>query len=108
MNIAKLEIILFFLCQFIISNPFKKKLLGETCVNDAVVIKNRVWDGYEKGAGAYYIAYSPYATGYSKVTSYIILPYSLDTRGGKRNAYISLGVLGINGFIDLGIMNSGD
>lgn len=108
MNIAKLEIILFFLCQFIISNPFKKNLLGETGVNDAVVIKNRDWDGYEKGAGAYYIAYSPYATGYSKVTSYIILPYSLDTRGGKRNAYISLGVLGINGFIDLGIMNSGD
>ena len=36
------------------------------------------------------------------------MPYSLDTRGGKRNAYISLGVLGINGFIDLGIMNSGD
>jgi len=79
----------------------------EDIIDDAKVIKNRVWDGYEKNTGAHYYAYSPYKTGYSKVTTYIELPNDLNTNNGKRNAYISLGVLGLNGSIDLGIMNSG-
>ena len=79
----------------------------EDIIDNAKVIKNRVWDGYEKNTGAHYYAYSPYKTGYSKVTTYIILPHDLNTNNGKRNAYISLGVLGLNGAIDLGIMNSG-
>jgi hypothetical protein len=77
-------------------------------IDDVVVIKNRAWEGYETGTGAYYIAYSPYITGYTKVTTYLRLPSSLNTNRGKRNAYISLGVLGLYGAIDTGIMNSGD
>ena len=76
-------------------------------IDDAEVIKKEVWPGYETGGGAYYIAYSPYRTGFSTVTSYISLPTSLNTNNGKRNAYISFGVLGISGFIDMGIMNDG-
>ena len=74
--------------------------------DDAVIIKNRVWEGYETKVGAHYYAYSPYKTGYSKVMGHIILPYKLYT--GNRNAYISFGVLGINGSIDIGIMNGGN
>jgi len=81
---------------------------NEDIIDDAIVIKNRVWDGYQKNTGAHYYVYSPYKTGYSKVTSYIQLPYGLNTNNGKRNAYISLGVLGYSGSIDIGIMNSGN
>ena len=63
--------------------------------DDAEIIKKEVWPDYEKGTGAYYIAYSPYSTGYSIVTSYINLPTSLNTNNGKRNAFISFGVRGI-------------
>ena len=79
----------------------------EDIIDDAKVIKNKVWDGYQKNTGAHYYAYSPYKTGYSRATTYIELPHDLNTNNGKRNAYISLGVLGLNGSIDLGIMNSG-
>ena len=79
----------------------------EEVIDDAIALKGRVWEGYETRVGAHYYAYSPYITGYSKVTSYINLPYSLNTNGGKRNAYISFGVLGLYGSIDTGIMNSG-
>ena len=76
---------------------------------DAETIKNGVWSGYETNHGAYYYAYSPYSTAYSKVTNYIYLPPSLNTNGGKRNAFISFGILGYNSaFIDMGIMNSGE
>ena len=74
--------------------------------NDAVVLKNRVWDGYQTNIGAHYYAYSPYKTGYSKVISNIIFPFKLYT--GNRNAYISFRVLDINGSIDIGIMNGGN
>ena len=81
---------------------------NEDIIDDAKVIKNRVWDGYETNTGAHYYVHSPYKTGYSKVTSYIQLPSGLNTNNGKRNAYISLGVLGLYGTIDIGIMNSGN
>jgi len=81
---------------------------NEDIIDDAKVIKNRVWDGYETNTGAHYYVHSPYKTGYSKVTSYIQLPSGLNTNNGKRNAYISLGVLGLYGKIDIGIMNSGN
>ena len=75
-------------------------------IDDVIVIKKRFWDGYQTKAGAHYYAYSPYKTGYSKVKGDIILPYTLNT--GNRNAYISFGVLGINGIVDIGIMNGGN
>ena len=75
--------------------------------DDAVIIKNIVWPDYEKNVGAYYLVYSPYSIGYSKVTTYVHLPASVNTNGGKRNAFISCGVLGRTGFLDTGIMNSG-
>ena len=76
-------------------------------IDDAKILKNTVWDGYEKNAGAHYYAYSPYKTEYSKVEGNIKLPDSLNTNNGKRNAYISFGVLGLYGAINTGIMNSG-
>ena len=85
-----------------------KSIITQDAIDDAVVIKNTVWEGYETGVGAHYYAYSPYITGYTKVTSYIKLPYSLNTNQGARNAYISFGVLGLYGSIDTGIINSGE
>ena len=75
-------------------------------IDDVIVIKKRFWDGYQTKVGAHYYGYSPYKTGYSKVKGDIILPYTLNI--GNRNAYISFGVLGINGSIDIGIMNGGN
>lgn len=85
---------------FLLILMFLIKISGKDIIDNAVVIKNRVWDGYETGVGAHYYAYSPYLSGYSKTTSYIRLPSLLNTNGGKRNAYISFGVLGYYGSID--------
>lgn len=75
--------------------------------DDVVVLKNRAWEGYQTNIGAHYYAYSPYTTEYSIVTSFIKLPNKINTNGGNRKAYISLGVLGLHGSIELGIVNSG-
>ena len=76
--------------------------------NDAAVIKNRVWEGYETNIGAHYYAYSPYSTEYSTVTTFVKLPKKLNVNGGQRKAFISLGVLGLRGSIGLGIVNFGN
>ena len=86
---------------------FEKGLSSED-LYETEVIKNKVFEGYEKGKGAYYIAYSPYRSGYTEITSYVILPTYIYTNGGKRTAFISFGVQGKYGYIDTGIMNSGD
>ena len=75
--------------------------------NEVEVIKGEVWEGYKKDIGAYYIAYSPYSDNYSRITSYVKLPFSVETNGGKRIAFISFGVLGKYGYIEMGIMNNG-
>lgn len=92
-------LILLFLSMFIIANSKD---------NDAVALKNRVWDGYQTNIGAHYYAYSPYSTEYSIVTTYIKLPNQMLIMKGKRIAYISLGVAGLYGGIELGIANTGN
>ena len=82
-------------------------IITEDVIDDVEVIKNRAWEGYETKVGAHYYAYSPYLVGYSRITTYIKLPNKINTNNGSRNAYISSGVLGLYGAIDLGIMNSG-
>ena len=96
--------ILFLLLLFIL---IIMNITDDDIIDDAVILKNAVWDGYEKNVGAHYYAYSPYKTDYSKVLGNIKLPDSLNTNNGKRNAYISFGVLGLYGAINTGIMNSG-
>ena len=97
-----------FLLFFIIIT-FKKVETSED-IYETEIIKNRTFEGYEKGKGAYYIAYSPYRTGFTLVSTYIQLPssLSLNTTKGRRNAFISLGIQGKYGYIDMGIMNTGD
>ena len=102
MEKSNISIFLFFL--FILLAP---NIISEL-IDDSLVIKNKAWEGYEKNVGAYYIAYSPISRRFKRASGIIQLPASLNTNDGKRNAYISFGVLGINGFIDMGIMNSGD
>lgn len=97
----KVELLLYFILISFVLNE-------EDIIDDVEVLKNRVWEGYETKVGAHYYAYSPYLVGYSIVTSFITLPSHLNTRSGSRNAYISFGVLGLYGSIDLGIMNSGN
>lgn len=97
--------ILLFLSLFVTIKTLNENIPEDK--DDAVAIKKVVWDEYERDTGAYYIIYSQYTSIYSKVTSYIHLPTSLNTNNGKRNAYISFGVLGLHGFIDTGIINPG-
>jgi len=85
---------------------FLIKILGKGNIDDVVIIKNNPFYEPEKGVGAHYYAYSPYYEGYTKVTSYIQLPSSFES--GNRNGYISFGVLGLNGGIDIGIRNTGN
>ena len=75
-------------------------------IDNSVVLKKEVWEDYETKVGAYYIAFTPLRNDYSKITGDIKLPISLNTNNGKRIAYISLGVLGFNGRINIGIINS--
>ena len=76
-------------------------------IDDPQILKNEFWKSYQTRCGAYYFCYSPYIVGYFKITGYIILPKSLNTNRGGRNAYISPGVGGLYGAINCGIMNSG-
>ena len=64
-------------------------------------------DIIDGNVGVNYYAYSPYSTEYSKVKGLIKLPDSININNGKRNAYISFGILGINGSINIGLINSG-
>ena len=83
-------------------------ILNEDIIDDVEVLKNRAWVDHGNKTGAHYYAYSPYTTGYSRVTTYVKLPKKLFTKGGSRKAYISFGVGGSSGSIDMGIMNSGN
>ena len=60
-------------------------------------------DIIDGNVGVNYYAYSPYNTEYSKVKG----SDSINTNNGKRNAYISFGILGINDSINIGLINSG-
>jgi len=97
-----LKFILFFILLII-----QKVTLSDN-IYDIEFIKNNISTEYKKGIGAYYIVYSPYRTGYTIITSYIKLPTSLNTNNGKRTAFISFGIQGKYGYIDMGIMNSGN
>ena len=101
------NILLFELFLAIIITITIPKIIYSEEIDDVVVIKNKVEPNYKKGIGAYYIAYSPYSIGYDKITTWIDLP-SLNTNDGKRKAFISLGVEGKNGYIEMGIVNSGE
>ena len=76
-------------------------------IDDPIILKNGIWDGYETNVGAHYYAYSPYSAEYSKVRVLLQLPDSINTNNGKRNAYISFGIIGINGGINIGLINAG-
>ena len=104
---SKNKLFLEYFFSFITIITIPKKLYSEQ-IDDVVVLKNKVEPNYKKGIGAYFIAYSPYNIGYDTITSYIDLPSSLNTNEGKRKAFISFGVEGKNGYIEMGIVNSGD
>ena len=76
-------------------------------IDDSVILKNMVWDGYETKVGAHYYVYSFYTTENTQVQALIKLPDSINTNYGQRNAYISLGILGLFGGINIGLINSG-
>ena len=97
--------ILFLILLIIISN--EKEEISED-IYETEIIKNKFFEGYGKGKGAYYIAYSPYSSGFTSAITYIELPssFSLNATKGKRKAFISLGIQGKYGYIDIGIMNS--
>ena len=77
-------------------------------IYETEIIKNKILYDYKKGSGAYYIAYSPFRNDYSIVTSYVRLPTKIETNNGKRTGFISFGIQGQYGYIDMGIMNSGN
>ena len=76
-------------------------------IYETEIIKNKILYDYKKGSGAYYIAYSPFRDDYTRVTSYVRLPTFVETNDGKREGFISFGIQGQYGYIDIGIMNSG-
>ena len=104
---SKNKLFLEYFFSFITIITIPKKIYSEQ-IDDVVVLKNKVEPNYKKGIGAYFIAYSPYNIGYDNITTRIYLPSSLNTNEGKRKAFISFGVEGKNGYIEMGIVNSGD
>ena len=75
-------------------------------IYETEIMKGEILYDYKKGSGAYYIAYSPFRDDYNCITSYVRLPF-VETNDGKRDAFISFGIQGQYGYIDMGIMNSG-
>ena len=98
-----LKYILFFILLIV-----THKIAHSKNIYDIEFIKKDISTEYKKDTGAYYIVYSPYGSGYTIITSYIKLPKSLNTNNGKRTAFISFGIQGKYGYIDAGIMNSGE
>jgi len=76
-------------------------------IYETEIIKNKILYDYKKGSGAYYIAYSPFRDDFIDVTSFVRLPTKIETNNGTRTGFISFGVQGQYGYIDMGIMNSG-
>ena len=76
-------------------------------IYETEIMKGEILYDYKKGSGAYYIAYSPFRDDYNRITSYVRLPTFVETNDGKRDAFISFGIQGQYGYIDMGIMNSG-
>ena len=76
-------------------------------IYETEIIKNKILYDYKKGSGAYYIVYSPFRDDYNRITSYVRLPTFIETNEGKRDGFISFGIQGQYGYIDMGIMNSG-
>ena len=76
-------------------------------IYETEIMKGEILYDYKKGSGAYYIAYSPFRDDYTRVTSYVRLPTFVETNDGKRDGFISFGIQGQYGYIDMGIMNSG-
>lgn len=60
-----------------------------------------------KDSGGYYYAYSPMSTGYSSCYVNIKFPTSLYTANSTRTAFVSLGITGSKGGIDIGFTNKG-
>ena len=77
-------------------------------IYETEIIKNKILYENKKGSGAYYIAYSPFRDDYTRVTSHVRLPTKIETNNGKRTGFISFGIQGQYGYIDMGIMNSGN
>lgn len=94
-----LQLIFIFIILFLL-------LIKINTYDNPVALKKEIWKGYETKVGGYYILYTPLRDDYSKITGDIKLPISLNTNKGKRIAYITLGVLGLNGKINIGIINS--
>ena len=69
-----------------------------------VILKNEIWKEYEIGVGANYFAITPLRDDYSGITGDIKLPISLNTNKGERIPYISFGVMGLIGRINIGII----
>lgn len=112
------KIIIIFFILLIISTIIIAKILGDyknfkeknyiDKIDDSVSLKNKVWDGYATKVGAHYYAYGPYCTNITQVKSLLKIPDSINTNYGKRNGYYSLGVLGINGGVNIGLISSGE
>jgi len=77
-------------------------------IYETEIIKNKILYENKKGSGAYYIAYSPFRDDYNRVTSHVRLPTKIETNNGTRTGFISFGIQGQYGYIDMGIMNSGN
>lgn len=60
----------------------------------------------ETSAGSHYYAFSEQSSTYTEAFVNIVLPTSFDNKG-RRNGYISLGVMGTNYGIDIGLKNDG-
>lgn len=113
--VVVITLIMVILLAFLILNKKDMKHMNDiNNINDniddidsPISLKNKVWDGYETNIGAHYYAYSPYSTHYNKVRGLIQLPDSINTNFGRRNAYISFGILGINGGVNIGLINAG-
>ncbi len=74
-------------------------------IDSLEVIKGSV-SSYETGVGAHYYAFGAMNTTYTEAFTNIKLPTSLNS--GNRNAYISLGIHGSLGGVDIGLTNWGD
>lgn len=63
---------------------------------------------FSQQCGGFYYAYGPMSNAYQSTYANILLPTGLNRANNTRNAYISMGILGSDHSIDLGICNRGN
>ena len=82
--------------------------LTPSSLNDYAIRQIKGSLNFKQQCGGFYYAYGPMSNAYQSTYANILLPTGLNRANNTRNAYISMGIIGSDHSMDLGICNRGN